>query len=50
MGDSGGALLTDGIAIGIVSWGVPCALDNPDMYSRVSYFYNWINQTVEENS
>uniref|UniRef100_A0A1B0DG17 Uncharacterized protein n=1 Tax=Phlebotomus papatasi TaxID=29031 RepID=A0A1B0DG17_PHLPP len=40
--DSGGPLAVGNSAIGIVSWGVPCARGFPDGYDRVSYHRAWI--------
>lgn len=42
--DSGGPLTTNGQLIGMVSWGIPCALGFPDGYLRVSAFLNWIRE------
>ncbi|XP_036138349.1 chymotrypsin-1-like [Monomorium pharaonis] len=42
-GDSGGPLVANGAQIGIVSFGNPCALGLPDVYTRVSSFVPWIN-------
>ncbi|XP_011873944.1 PREDICTED: chymotrypsin-1-like [Vollenhovia emeryi] len=41
-GDSGGPLVANGTQIGIVSFGNPCALGYPDVYTRVSSFRTWI--------
>ncbi|XP_066594936.1 chymotrypsin-2-like [Prorops nasuta] len=42
-GDSGGPLVTNfGEQVGIVSYGYPCGVGSPDVYTRVSYYYDWI--------
>ncbi|KAF7412045.1 hypothetical protein HZH66_000941 [Vespula vulgaris] len=41
-GDSGGPLVANGVQIGIVSYGHPCALGSPDVFTRVYSFLNWI--------
>ncbi|XP_013136128.1 PREDICTED: serine protease 27-like [Papilio polytes] len=47
-GDSGSALVNEnnGRQIGIVSWGLPCARDAPDMFVRVSAFRDWIIRSM----
>ncbi|XP_055711464.1 chymotrypsin-2-like [Phlebotomus papatasi] len=40
--DSGGPLALGNTAIGIVSWGIPCARGFPDGYDRVSSHRTWI--------
>lgn len=42
MGDSGGPVVANGVQIGILSWVIPCALGKPDVFVRVSEFYDWI--------
>ncbi|KAK5640462.1 hypothetical protein RI129_011273 [Pyrocoelia pectoralis] len=42
-GDSGGPLVADK-QIGIVSFGIPCAIGFPDVYTRVSAYKDWIEQ------
>lgn len=54
-GDSGGPLTLPinnrGVLIGIVSFGVGCGeKDLPGIYTEVSYFNDWIKQTVQANS
>ncbi|CAL7948235.1 unnamed protein product [Xylocopa violacea] len=41
-GDSGGPLAANGVQIGIVSYGIPCGVGKPDVYTRVSSFVSWI--------
>ncbi|KFB50043.1 AGAP011917-PA-like protein [Anopheles sinensis] len=41
-GDEGGALVLDNYAIGVVSWGVPCAVGRPDVFTRISAVRSWI--------
>lgn len=48
-GDSGGPLVTNGKVAGIVSWGRPCAVGYPDVFTRVSYFIYWIDNIIENN-
>ncbi|XP_066594731.1 chymotrypsin-2-like [Prorops nasuta] len=46
-GDSGGPLVNlQGKQIGIVSYGIPCAFGYPDVYTRVSYFYDFIMKNI----
>jgi secreted trypsin-like serine protease len=45
-GDSGSALVAEGVQIGIVSFGVPCAQGAPDVYTRVSAFQDWLKEHV----
>lgn len=51
-GDSGGPLVCkkDGLAsylqMGVVSWGYACGSNNPAVYTRVSKFVDWINDTT----
>ncbi|KAL6265053.1 hypothetical protein P5V15_005144 [Pogonomyrmex californicus] len=47
-GDSGGPLVANGTQIGIVSFGTPCALGYPDVYTRVSKFISWINTNIKK--
>ncbi|KAK6640427.1 hypothetical protein RUM44_012122 [Polyplax serrata] len=52
-GDSGGPLLyvDNGkkYTVGVVSWGIPCALGKPDVYVRVSHYTDWIKKIIEDN-
>ena len=61
-GDSGGPLLLKGNSgglsstgsssdelVGLVSWGISCADDDfPGVYTRISYYYDWIVATMCE--
>ncbi|XP_063973029.1 chymotrypsin-2-like [Diachasmimorpha longicaudata] len=48
-GDSGGPLVADGVQIGVVSWGTPCAKGKPDVFTRVYSYIDWINETMSEH-
>ncbi|GAB0090073.1 Peptidase S1 domain-containing protein [Sergentomyia squamirostris] len=41
-GDAGGPLNSANAVVGIVSWGVRCAISYPDVYTRVSTHRAWI--------
>lgn len=43
-GDSGGPLVFNAQLIGIASWGRLCAVGYPDVFTRISYYINWINK------
>lgn len=46
-GDSGAAVTTtDGYVAGIVSWGIQCAAGYPDVDARVSFFRDWILESI----
>lgn len=45
-GDSGSPLIVEDKIIAIVSWGLPCAKGYPDVYTRVNYFIDWINDNT----
>ncbi|XP_044013919.1 chymotrypsin-2-like [Aphidius gifuensis] len=45
-GDSGGPLVADGVQIGVVSWGTPCAKGKPDVFTRVYSYTGWINMMI----
>lgn len=52
-GDSGGPLIerSTGSLVGIVSWGEGCGLaDKPGVYTRVSAYADWIDETICRNS
>ncbi|CAH1100144.1 unnamed protein product [Psylliodes chrysocephalus] len=51
-GDVGGPLSQDGTVIGIVTWYIdPCGTNGaPNVFTKLSNFANWINQTITENS
>ncbi|XP_055605015.1 chymotrypsin-1-like [Uranotaenia lowii] len=45
-GDSGGPLTFEGKLAGIVSFGAPCAIGYPDVFTRVSFYQDWIEETI----
>lgn len=52
-GDSGGPMIIqDGTKItqiGIISWGIECALkDHPGVYTRLTYYLDWIHKNTQD--
>ncbi|KAL1459609.1 hypothetical protein WDU94_011573 [Cyamophila willieti] len=47
-GDSGGPMVYNKKLIGVVSWGIGCAIGFPGVYERVDYYDLWI-QGVQKN-
>ncbi|XP_030559022.1 chymotrypsin-2 [Drosophila novamexicana] len=46
-GDHGGPLVdSQGRLVGIGNWGVPCGRGFPDVFARVSFYYDWIQSTI----
>lgn len=44
-GDSGGPMVVDKQLVGIVSWGIDCAVKgNPGIYTEVQHYRDWIEQ------
>ncbi|XP_063983180.1 transmembrane protease serine 9-like [Diachasmimorpha longicaudata] len=46
MGDSGGPLALNGRLAGLVSFGLPCAVGHPDVYTSVYHYRTWIRNTM----
>lgn len=50
-GDSGGPLLCNGTQLGIISWGIGCALpNNPGVYTRVDRYLEFVQYILQVNS
>ncbi|NP_001166072.1 serine protease 135 precursor [Nasonia vitripennis] len=47
MGDSGGPLAANGVLVGITSWGIPCGLGYPDVYTKVYAYKEFIESVLE---
>ncbi|XP_047518275.1 chymotrypsin-2-like [Pieris napi] len=45
-GDSGGTLAYQGSLVGIPSWNIPCAQGEPDVFTRVYEYLDWISTTT----
>ncbi|XP_011310446.1 transmembrane protease serine 9 [Fopius arisanus] len=48
MGDSGGPLALNGKLAGVVSYGRPCAVGYPDVYTSVHHYRNWIRKIIAD--
>uniref|UniRef100_A0A1B0DP94 Uncharacterized protein n=1 Tax=Phlebotomus papatasi TaxID=29031 RepID=A0A1B0DP94_PHLPP len=46
MGDSGSPLILGNELVGIVSWGVPCAKNFGDVFTRISSYRSWIIESI----
>ncbi|XP_034663811.1 chymotrypsin-2-like isoform X2 [Drosophila subobscura] len=46
-GDAGGPLVdSQGRLVGVGNWGVPCGHGFPDVFARISFYYSWIQSTI----
>ncbi|VVD00385.1 unnamed protein product, partial [Leptidea sinapis] len=45
-GDSGSPLVRGNKLVGIVSWGMPCAIGFPDVHTRISTYVRWIRTMI----
>ncbi|XP_017102812.2 chymotrypsin-2 [Drosophila bipectinata] len=46
-GDAGGSLVdSKGRLVGVGNWGVPCGYGFPDVFARASFYYSWIESTI----
>ncbi|KAF5287781.1 hypothetical protein FQA39_LY15717 [Lamprigera yunnana] len=43
-GDSGGPLASNNKQVGIVSWGIPCGIGYPDVFTKVSAYVDWVQK------
>ncbi|XP_046820253.1 chymotrypsin-2-like [Vespa crabro] len=48
-GDSGGPLIDGDEQVGVVSWGIPCAKNRPDVFTRVFSYLDWIKNHIKED-
>lgn len=44
--DSGGPLVVNGKLVGVVSWGIRCAIGLPDVFTRISEHSKWIEMMI----
>ncbi|KAK0180721.1 hypothetical protein PV327_003077 [Microctonus hyperodae] len=45
-GDSGGPLIYNNELIGVLSYGTPCAVGKPDVFTSTYYYYHWIKRNL----
>ncbi|XP_028164699.1 chymotrypsin-2-like isoform X1 [Ostrinia furnacalis] len=46
-GDSGGPLIKNYQLVGLVSWGIPCAVGFPDVHTRIRPYVSWIEEQIK---
>ncbi|KAJ8668609.1 hypothetical protein QAD02_010272 [Eretmocerus hayati] len=49
-GDAGSPLVSDEVQVGITSFGLHCGRGFPDIFTRVSSFVDWINETLNSDN
>ncbi|CAG5046484.1 unnamed protein product [Parnassius apollo] len=47
-GDSGGPLIQGNTIVGLVSWGIPCAVGFPDVHTRIYPYVHWIRAKIQK--
>uniref|UniRef100_A0A2A4JK14 Peptidase S1 domain-containing protein n=1 Tax=Heliothis virescens TaxID=7102 RepID=A0A2A4JK14_HELVI len=48
-GDSGSPIIKGTDLVGVVSWGIPCAVGFPDVHTRITSYVEWIQKHTEQN-
>ncbi|KAF5272057.1 hypothetical protein FQR65_LT05039 [Abscondita terminalis] len=45
-GDNGSPLVSFGLQVGLLSWGIPCATGKPDVFTNLAPYNNWITNMI----
>ncbi|CAB3235821.1 unnamed protein product [Arctia plantaginis] len=45
-GDSGSPVIKNNELVGVVSWGIPCAVGFPDVHTRITPYVEWIQKHI----
>lgn len=48
-GDSGSPLIKGDELVGVVSWGIPCAVGFPDVHTRIAPYIEWIQKYIRQS-
>lgn len=49
-GDSGSPITRNNELVGLVSWGIPCAVGFPDVHTRIAPYIDWIETVVRTHA
>lgn len=49
-GDLGGPMTNNGTLFGIISWPIRTNYKEPNVFTEIAFYYEWIKQTIQQNN